>query len=508
MASPSPIAVDFPEIDYKESELIIALVGAVGTNLRKVELEVQQQLSRFSYTSETIRLSSLLSALDLDTVLRQSPEFERIDSHMTAGNEARGKARRGDLLALMAISQIYKARPEVKNNSVQNVLNKGLNLLGMGEQAESLKAPRPKHSVILYSLKHPDEVHLLRAIYGPGFWLIGVHTSEEMQIRYLKEYHNITDEQANYLIKRDYLEPENKFGQQTSKTFHRADLFIREDDLSGLGRFFSLLFGHPFTTPTADEQAMYMAHAAAMRSASLSRQVGASVVNSDGDLVAVGVNEVPEYGGGLFWPGSDKKDLRDHEKDRDPNVKHQEGLIRDVAERLKKEEAEIKELLKDSELRNLTEFQRAVHAEMEALLVCARSGVSAKGGTLYTTVFPCHICAKHIVAAGIKRVVYIEPYPKSRVRDLLDDFIVIDAYSEEKVRFEPFVGIGPRRYVDLFSMVMGTSRPIFRKMDDEGKPSAWAPNNALVRLPMLPASYLEREAEAIKKVEELMVQIQ
>ncbi|MDN3612645.1 hypothetical protein QWZ16_23945 [Vibrio ostreicida] len=26
--------------------------------------------------------------------------------------------------------------------------------------------------------------------------------------------------------------------------------------------------------------------------------------------------------------------------------------------------------------------------------------------------FPCHNCAKHIVASGIKRVVYVEPYPK------------------------------------------------------------------------------------------------
>ena len=55
-----------------------------------------------------------------------------------------------------------------------------------------------------------------------------------------------------------------------------------------------------------------------------------------------------------------------------------------------------------------------VHAEMEALLSCARSGVSPVGGTLYSTTFPCHNCAKHIVAAGLRRVVYVEPYPKSR----------------------------------------------------------------------------------------------
>lgn len=470
MAGSNPTTVDFPEIDYKESELIIALVGAVGTNLERIELEIQQQLKRFSYTFETIRLSSILSTLELDTELKSSPQFDRIDSHMTAGNEARGKASRGDLLALMAISEIYKARPIIEPQKVQNIVNKALKTIGAAGSGGPMKAPRPKHAIILHSLKHPDEVHLLRAIYGPGFWLIGVYASEETQVRYLTEYHNMTEDQAKYLIKRDYLEPENRFGQQTSKTFHRADVFVREDDLEGLHRFFNLLFGDPFVTPTKDEQAMFIAHAAAMRSASLSRQVGASVLNMSGDLVAVGVNEVPSFGGGLFWLAAHKEDLRDHKKPRDPSIEHQERLIRDVAERLKKGEDEVKELLKDSELRNLTEFQRAVHAEMEALLACARSGVSPRGGTLYTTVFPCHICAKHIVAAGIKRVVYIEPYPKSRVLDLLDDFIVLDADVEEKVRFEPFVGIGPRRYVDMFSMVMGTSRPIFSKMDDEGKP--------------------------------------
>lgn len=507
MAVSNPVTADLSEFDYKESELIMGLVGAVGTNLERVELEIQQQLKRFSYQHEIIRLSSLLSTLDLDTEIKQEPEFDRIDSHMTAGNEARSKAHRGDILALMAISEVHKARPVIKQQGPQNLVNKALKTIGAIENSEPMKVPRPKHAIILHSLKHPDEVHLLRAIYGPGFWLIGVYASEDTQIRYLKDYRNMTEDQAKHLIKRDYLEPENKLGQQTSKTFHRADVFIRDDNPEELHRFFDLVFGNPFVTPTQDEQAMFMAHAAAMRSASLSRQVGASVLNESGDLIALGVNEVPSFGGGLFWPNPSKPDLRDHKKPKDPNFEHQERLIRDVAERLQKEESTVKELLKDSELRNLTEFQRAVHAEMEALLACARSGVSQRGGTLYTTVFPCHICAKHIVAAGIKRVVYIEPYPKSRVPDLLDDFIALDADSEEKVRFEPFVGIGPRRYVDMFSMVMGTSRPIFSKMDDEGTPINWSPSTTLVRLPMLPSSYLEREAEATKKVEEIMDQM-
>ena len=59
------------------------------------------------------------------------------------------------------------------------------------------------------------------------------------------------------------------------------------------------------------------------------------------------------------------------------------------------------------------EFKCIIHAEMSAISDAARKGVAIQGATLYSTTFPCHLCAKHIVASGIKRVVYLEPYPKS-----------------------------------------------------------------------------------------------
>ena len=59
-----------------------------------------------------------------------------------------------------------------------------------------------------------------------------------------------------------------------------------------------------------------------------------------------------------------------------------------------------------------------------------------------------------IVAAGIQRVVYIEPYPKSLVNELYPDSIEVDAahVRDTHVNFEPFVGVAPRRYLDLFSL--------------------------------------------------------
>jgi hypothetical protein len=134
---------------------------------------------------------------------------------------------------------------------------------------------------------------------------------------------------------------------------------------------------------------------------------------------------------------------------------------------------------------------------MEALLCCARNHLSTSRGILYSTTFPCHNCAKHIVAAGIERVVYIEPYPKSKAAELHDDSIVL-GFSDKldrKVRFEPFVGVGPRRFFDLFSMRLGSGYPLRRK-DGNDQIIDWNPEGAKLRTQMLPCSYLDLEVLA------------
>ncbi len=51
-----------------------------------------------------------------------------------------------------------------------------------------------------------------------------------------------------------------------------------------------------------------------------------------------------------------------------------------------------------------------LHAEANAISKIAKSGNSSDGATLYVTTSPCIECAKLIIQAGIKRVVYAEPY--------------------------------------------------------------------------------------------------
>jgi Cytidine and deoxycytidylate deaminase zinc-binding region len=123
------------------------------------------------------------------------------------------------------------------------------------------------------------------------------------------------------------------------------------------------------------------------------------------------------------------------------------------------------------------EYSRVIHAEMSAICDAARHGRKIVGSTLYCTTFPCHICSKHIVAAGIKRVVFLEPYPKSLTAELHSDSTRIEGADRGKfegypfVEFEHFHGVSPRRYRELFERG--------KRKDDSGTFVEWKEKNKM-----------------------------
>jgi deoxycytidylate deaminase len=256
---------------------------------------------------------------------------------------------------------------------------------------------------------------------------------------------------------------------------------------------------------------MVLAYGASLRSAQLARQVGAVVLSSDGEVIATGANDVPRFGGGLYWPG--EEDRRDHRLGYDANDREIDEIIADIVACVKDsatvfDEDRLRKRLESSRVDDLTEYGRPVHAETEALLACGRTGVSTTGGTVYTTTFPCHNCAKHIVAAGIERVVYVEPYPKSKALALHPDSIALDdPEARGRVRFVPFVGIAARRFFDLFSMRLSAGLEIKRKASD-GTVIPWDRAKTTPRVRMAPYSYLERELIAISELEPAIAEME
>lgn len=483
------------ELDF-DSELVIGLVAAVGTDIDSVTKILKEKLTIFGYETNEIKISKdiISNLIDFNPV----DSYDRISRLMTEGNRIRRDSKDFSILGKAAAAKIGEIR--------------AAKCIG-GDSA-----PLRRRAFIISSLKHPDEVQALRKIYSNGFFLIGVYADEKRRDQYLQKNKDISEENARILIDRDVDESE-KSGQHTRDTYHLSDFFINYDGnndrfQNDIWRTLDLIFGKPFITPTFDEFAMFMAFSASLRSADLSRQVGAVVARNEA-IVATGANDVPKSGGGLYWPKYDKNEIKDVEGGRDymsegdTNVLERNVIIENIVSAMPSDQQDIvRNILKKSKLKNITEYGRVVHAEMEALLSCARENIGTKDTELYCTTFPCHNCAKHIIASGVKRVVYVEPYPKSKALDFHKDSITLDpAEKDKKVLFEPFVGVGPRSFFNLFSTSLGSGYPITRKGDD-GKIIKWDQHDSRLRMQMLPTSYIDRETSAANEVNQHMKKLE
>jgi deoxycytidylate deaminase len=339
---------------------------------------------------------------------------------------------------------------------------------------------------VIDSIKNKAELDLLRLIYGDALLAIGVFSPLEVRKKNLESLRHLNPDDIEKLIDTDSGE-EFSHGQSVRDTFPRCDLFVRIDYpvngprepdavgqlVSKLRRFFSLVFRTAVVTPTADENAMYAAASAARNSACLSRQVGAAATSASGELVAVGWNDVPRSGGGLYGkPALRVVSMGEHPRPPDDercfaqtgtkchNDAEKDAIAAKIVESLReqgfidaaKEKDAAKAIAADTRVKDLIEFSRAVHAEMHAILNAGRtaSGVGLLGGRLFVTTYPCHSCARHIVAAGIDEVIYIEPYRKSLATRLHSDALTEAADERWKVRVLQYDGVAPRRFIDLF----------------------------------------------------------
>ncbi|CAJ6828009.1 cytidine/deoxycytidylate deaminase [Burkholderia pseudomallei] len=451
-------------------EIVIAFMGAVGCGLPRAITECERQLKNFGYDVVRVKLSEFLKSHKDRWAKELDPEDSGVGylENQTIGNLFRHHYS-NDILAQYAISQVTRIKFARSKDA--------------GDSAKEL----PQTAYIIDQLKHPEEANLLRLTYRNLFYLVGVLSTYEHRLTRLKDG-GLPVETATRIMERDRKESA-PYGQQLEKAFKLADYFIQHplglDDAipKQVTRFLDLVHGSNAITPTRHEHAMYVAHASGVKSACFSRQVGASILDAKGKLIAVGCNDVPQYGGGLYtsenkgdqrcvnregkFCENDKEKRLRKEKIRDGLKGDVSGIFKDAKTRLAVEQKvdEIVELAyKYSGIPDLIEFSRAVHAEMDAIVSVARQGgATTVGGTLYTTTFPCHNCARHIVAAGIDRVYYIEPYEKSLALTAHGDSIIVldhdgdyspaDAINEKaenKVKFIHFAGAAPRVYSRFF----------------------------------------------------------
>lgn len=476
----------------KDSELVIGIVRPLGTDSSGVVECIRDSLQGFNYSVEFIKVSRQILC-DFADESSFKNEYDRISYYMDLGNKIRKETKDSSILMKGVSKYIYE------NYHINN------------------QNPSRRVAYIVESIKHPEEVDFLRRTYGDGFHLIGISDSYENREKYLMRRKRMSNKKAIELLERDDNDKE-KNGQHTRDVYQQADYFINAGEKkaeieASVFRLLDLLFGASFITPTFEEYAMFRAYVASLRSADLSRQIGAVVATPEHEIIAEGVNDCPKAFGGLYWPYYKNGEFRDDEGGRDytlkydTNKKEQAILIENILETLELEKSEENiRKVKAAGVGALTEFGRVVHSEMEALMMCARNNVSTRGCEMYVTTFPCHNCAKHIIAAGIKRVVYIEPYPKSKALEFYKIEIAHNPGDNEdenkdKVVFEPFSGVGPHRFTDLFSM-NSTKWYTRKRKDEKGNIVPWEREGANLRNPMKLLNYIEMEKSAYTQYKE------
>lgn len=461
-------------------ELVIALCGPIGSPLHGTATQIENTLREYGYRTEKIRLSDLIKINRRNTSceINESNFFNKIKSQIEMGDELRERYG-SDILAKLAIAKIGADRKHVFGQPQDAAME------STRSSSEQIQGQRICH--VVDSIKNQSELELLRLVYGNSLFSIGVFSPLHIRHRNLEKPGGLNRSETNELIDQDSGE-EFDHGQSVGDTFPHCDFFIRVDKsiappdegsavaeiTEKIRRLFDLVFRTSVITPTPEETAMFAASSAAKNSACLSRQVGASVTAQSGEILAVGWNDVPQSGGGLYGkrPLHTPHLLSNVQKvtpidercfaktgGHCSNNTEKEVIADKIIERLvdkgliseeKKHEA-VEAVSSDTRVKDLIEFSRAVHAEMHAILGASRvAGDRVLGGKIYVTTYPCHSCARHLVAAGISEIVYIEPYRKSLATRLHEDALTESADDAEKVRILQFDGVSPRRFLELF----------------------------------------------------------
>ena len=384
---------------------------------------------------------------------------------------------------------------------------------------------------VIDSIKHPAELEILRKVYGDILYCVGVSATVGYRIDSIRNRNMkmgkkeggktnqcLSKHEAEKLMDLDSGEGMD-YGQGVRETFHQADFFLKVDSSQDcqidtqIDRFLSAVFADKILTPTSHEQAMHVASSAANNSACMARQVGAAITDVEGNVLGIGWNDVPKFGGNLYTEASksDHRCMALHggicQND------YRKGILADeIVDKLAKSKlialskaskAKATSIIMGSKIKDLLEFSRSVHAEMHAIINASRSSASRMiGGRLYCTTYPCHSCARHIIAAGISEVFYLEPYRKSLAIELHGDAMTEnEAVNNNKVRLLAFEGVAPRRFNDFFK-----AKPDSRKKDSklslnrakDAEPMSKVSLNAIPQLEWLVTTDL-RQQKLIKR---------
>ncbi|BAK70957.1 deoxycytidylate deaminase [Aliarcobacter butzleri] len=330
--------------------------------------------------------------------------------------------------------------------------------------------------IAIDAIRNPLEGMFFKERYS-AFYLFAINSNDEDIEDRLLNMNNITKEDIKKQSIKENQEKsleslENFVSQNIQDCISSSDIFIVNNgkynsdnyiELYGqIIKYVSLIMHPGLITPSLDEKMMQVAYTAKLNSGCLSRQVGASITNEYGSLKAIGWNSVPEgqtpcllrninelncnTKSHSFSIYEKSKEFKGYVKDL-PLIDFKNGLnqsfcFKNIYTKNKKNEnGEFPE--KGNQVHT-----RSLHAEENAFMQLAKYGSEGiKGGTLYSTASPCELCSKKAYQLGMKRVVYIDPYPGIARKQILSS-----GYFPPKI--DLFKGAIGRAYHKLYEQII------------------------------------------------------
>ena len=231
-------------------ELFFGIAGPIGVDIAVISDSLQSALRAVRYSSEVVHLTKEMAEVTLEAPPLRTADssfYSEVNYKIDYANRLCEEFKDAGALARIALRAISKRR---------------LSLSG-----DRRKPPKKPTAYLVRQLKRPDEVSLLRKVYGKQFVLISAYGSVQERTKLLEDRLRRTlppstprEEicgKACELIEKDANEETNDYGQRLRETFHLADVFI--DGLSKqkmddkITRFVQAFFGRTDISPSKEE---------------------------------------------------------------------------------------------------------------------------------------------------------------------------------------------------------------------------------------------------------------
>lgn len=350
----------------------------------------------------------------------------------------------------------------IRNKKPYAIAEKVVNKISDDEGSNfNLKAQH----IVIDGIRNHNEITYLRDQF-PHFFVVAIFASYGTRWNRKRKAYKHNQAKFDGDDTRDSGELEPMLGQKVQLCVDRSDILIGNDrdfeEPSIEDEFWDRLDGYielmekpGLITPNIQELNMSLAYQMSLMSTCCKRKIGAAIVREEigpptqSYVISTGYNDVPinvkncsQRGGKNVKEYCVKDEKAKEVQKRYKNCPKCGTSLVHIDEypfRCPKCNSRIPH---DFTPGRMLDVCPALHAEEYAILQAAKLGsTKIEGSVLYTTTFPCSLCAKKIVQCGINKLYFAEPYPESEAIDIL---------SEAGIESKLFVGIKGRAYQRLF----------------------------------------------------------